>query len=482
MLRMPPVRPQRSRRRRLWLRALSAAGVVLTYLVATAGPAAAHTQLVSSTPAAGASVTEVRSLELRFSEGIEVAASHVWIEDDAGFLELSPATPGDDAGASLSVPVPPLGDGTYAVTWHVLADDGAPAQGTFSFTIAAADAAVAAPPATPADPAADFPPDTSLAIPVEPSAPILQRLPSIPDHNHLPGDVTSEVARGLLDASLSTLVGGLAFVAAVWPQGARLARTRQVLWLAALLAAFTSFELAAFQHAAASGLSTAQALSPWHQWDALQFRFGRIAAARMAPPGAECCAHGPPRTRRVEGHPVGGVVHRHDSGGARAGRDPRAPRALVGVRRARLGARLLHVLGVSIWIGGLVMLLCVVVPRRRVDELLAVMPRFSALATGAVAVLTAGGLVLAVDLVGTAGALPSTGYGRLLLAKVATVGLLLAAASRSRRHVRASLSAPNRLAADSVVRPLALWVGTEVGLVTVVLGLTALLVSRIPPG
>jgi putative copper export protein len=146
------------------------------------------------------------------------------------------------------------------------------------------------------------------------------------------------------------------------------------------------------------------------------------------------------------------------------------------------GARLLHVLGVSLWIGGLVMLLCVVVPRRRVDELLVVLPRFSALATGAVAVLTMGGVVLAIDLVGSASALPSTGYGRVLLAKVAVVGALLLAASLSRRHVRTCLQAPDRLATDTVVRPLAIWVGTEVGLMVAVLGLTALLVSRVPPG
>jgi copper transport protein len=145
------------------------------------------------------------------------------------------------------------------------------------------------------------------------------------------------------------------------------------------------------------------------------------------------------------------------------------------------GARLLHVLGVSVWIGGLVMLVCVVFPRRRVDELVAVLPRFSALAASSVVVLTVGGLVLAVDLVGTTGALPSTGYGRMLLAKVAVVGVLLAAASVSRRQVQLTLTSPKRLATESVVRPLVLWVGTEVALMGLVIGLTAFLVSRVPP-
>lgn len=483
MHRMLRARPLRLRRRRLRTALQVASGTIiaLTFLVAEASPVAAHTELVSTSPAAGASVTELTTIELRFSEGIEIAATKVWIEDAAGFLELGPATHLDGDDASVSVPVPPLGDGTYAVTWHVVADDGAPVHGSFSFTVASPAVASAAPPVTPTDAAADAPPDTSLAIPVDDSA-TDQARSSAPEHGHGPSALTNTLARGLLDASLSTLVGGLAFVAAVWPQGARLARTRQVLWIAALIAVLTSFELAAFQHANATGLSTAQALSPWHQWDALQFRFGRIAAARVALLVLSAAltarlARGGARTARsivwctATTAVTLGLVETLVLLGHSA-----APGAVAA------GARLSHVVGVSVWMGGLVMLLCVVVPRRRVDELLAVLPRFSALATGAVAILTIGGVVLAVDLVGTAEALPSTGYGRMLLAKVALVLVLLRAASLSRRHVRTVLQAPSRLAADSVVRPLALWVTTEVGLMAMVLGLTALLVTRIPPG
>ena len=462
------------------MRVLVGACLACVLLVIDAAPASAHTQLESSTPAAGETVAELSRIELRFSEGIEVAASEVWIGDAAGYIELGPPTHVDGDEASLVVTVPPLGGGTYEVAWHVLAADGAPAHGTFSFSLAPpAAVAEAGPPVTLADPAADHPPDTSLAIRVD--GPRIEALPTFAAERHGPGGVTNTFARGVLDASLATLIGGLAFVGAVWPQGARLARTRQLLWIAALAAAFASFELAAFQHASATGLTTAQALSPWHQWDALQFRFGRVAAARIALLALSAAltarlARGAARTTRsvawctVTAAVVLGLIETlvllgHSS----------APGALA------TGARLIHVLGVSVWIGGLVMLLCVVVPRRRVDELLVVLPRFAALATGAIGILTVGGVLLSIDLVGTAGALPSTSYGRLLLVKVAVVGVLLAAASLTRRHVRTSLQAPMGLAADSLVRPLVLWVGTEVGLMTAVLGLTALLVSRTPP-
>jgi copper transport protein len=163
-------------------------------------------------------------------------------------------------------------------------------------------------------------------------------------------------------------------------------------------------------------------------------------------------------------------------------------------------ARLLHVLGISVWIGGLVMLLAVVLPRRRPNELLAVLPRFSALATAAVGVLTLGGVVLAIDLVGGLHGLTSTSYGQVLLLKVAVVGAVLSVASRSRAHVQSSLLAGRRgippsadgavlvaekldvtVDVDAVTAPLARWVAMEVGLMAVVLALTALLLTQVPP-
>jgi putative copper export protein/methionine-rich copper-binding protein CopC len=469
--RRPPGR--RRRGAAVVLRAVCLAAVALAALLVTATPASAHTDLESATPPAGSSVAELTQIELRFSERIELAGSGVWIQDAAGYLELGPATHLDGDDATLAVPVPPLGDGTYQVTWHVVAADGTPAHGTYPLSIATA---AAGPAAAPADPSDGTPAEGPAAAPQR-----LEELPELAGEGHSPGGLTSAVARGVLDASLATVVGGLAFVVAVWPQGARLVRTRQVLWIAAVLATFASFELAAFQHAAASGLTTAEALSPWHQWDALQFRFGRIAAARMLLLALSAVL----TARLTRGARTTG------SAGWRAATVVVAlglvqTVALLGHSSApgalAASARLLHVLAVSVWIGGLVMLLCVVVPRRRVEELVAVLPRFSALATGAVAILTVGGVLLSVDLVGTAGALPSTDYGRVLLAKVLVVGLLLLAASLTRRHVRTRLAAPGRPVADSVVRPLAMWVGTEVGLVAVVLGLTAALVSRVPPG
>jgi putative copper export protein len=61
-----------------------------------------------------------------------------------------------------------------------------------------------------------------------------------------------------------------------------------------------------------------------------------------------------------------------------------------------------------------------------------------------------------------------------LVLKLIVVAILLAAASRSRAHVRGRIGT-----AGSNV--LATWVGIELGLIVLVFALTALLVSNAPP-
>jgi copper transport protein len=149
-----------------------------------------------------------------------------------------------------------------------------------------------------------------------------------------------------------------------------------------------------------------------------------------------------------------------------------------------------------------------VLPRRRPKELATVLPRFSTMATGAVGVLVAGGVVLSVELVGRPSALLTTGYGRVLVAKVAVVGAALAVATRTRRAVHAQLPDRSRLepelvpaghgrvrrkagaaaavadaeaAALSVGRAVARWVAVEVGFLAVVLAVSTVLLTRVPP-
>jgi putative copper export protein len=318
--------------------------------------------------------------------------------------------------------------------------------------------------------------------PLPPPIPGSEPAPSPVLHQDHGSDLPGGTARVLLDASLASLIGGLAFIVTVWPQGASFASTRLLLWAAALVAALTSLDLAVIQHASAEGLSLVSALGPSHLLQSLQFRFGRIAAARL-----------------VLLTLAAALTTRLSRGGALTARSARwcaaATAVAIGLfetvvllghdgRSGALaeGARLVHTLGVSVWLGGLVMLFVVVLPRRSTEELLAVLPRFSALATAAVVSLLVGGVVLSIELVGAANALPTTSYGRVLVLKLVVVAVLLVAASRSRDVVRRRLvRASSRRVRLAAAGPIATWVGIELALMTVVLALTALLVSSTPP-
>lgn len=96
-----------------------------------------------------------------------------------------------------------------------------------------------------------------------------------------------------------------------------------------------------------------------------------------------------------------------------------------------LGADILHLLAASLWLGTLVPLGLLLMEARRnggagwTAVARVATRRFSAMAMASVAVLFAAGLVNTWFLAGTAPALLGTGYGRLLLAKIATFAVMV---------------------------------------------------------
>jgi copper transport protein len=143
---------------------------------------------------------------------------------------------------------------------------------------------------------------------------------------------------------------------------------------------------------------------------------------------------------------------------------------------------LVHIGAMVLWLGGLTVVLVGLTVERDV-MVRSGLPRFSVLALGSVAVLVASGVVLAWREVGTVGALGGTTFGRVLLAKTATVVLLLAVANRARRWVAQRSAGAGDLADASGDPGLVSFqrglVG-EIALVAVILGLTAALVSIVP--
>jgi copper transport protein len=124
--------------RRLW-RSAAVVGLVSLWLAGpAAAPAAAHAQLISSTPGAGEVLAEPPAeLRLAFSEPLDPSFLDVDLLDQEG-VALAPhiGTVDPDDDHALVAPIPPLGDGLYTVNWRVLsAADGHVTQGFFTFGV-----------------------------------------------------------------------------------------------------------------------------------------------------------------------------------------------------------------------------------------------------------------------------------------------------------------------------------------------------------
>ena len=109
------------------------AAVVLAVLLVT--PAAAHSLLLESSPAAGTVLDAgPRELALRFNNRIEKRLSRLRLVDDRGAAQdLAVAT--DGAADRLTAPVPEVRPGRYRVEWQVLSTDGHVVSGRYTFTI-----------------------------------------------------------------------------------------------------------------------------------------------------------------------------------------------------------------------------------------------------------------------------------------------------------------------------------------------------------
>ncbi|HET6521718.1 MAG TPA: CopD family protein, partial [Geminicoccaceae bacterium] len=138
-------------------------------------------------------------------------------------------------------------------------------------------------------------------------------------------------------------------------------------------------------------------------------------------------------------------------------------------------AVLAHVACVAFWIGSLWPL------RRAIGERGAAaapaVRRFSLIAVPAVLVLAGAGVVIAALQVRTPGALVDTGYGRLLLAKLALVAGLLLLAALNKLRLTPALARGEARAATALRRSIA----AETGLAAAILVATGLLGTTPPP-
>ena len=157
---------------RLRSRAIAAVMAVLAVLTA-ALPAFAHTSLVGSDPADGASLsTAPTAVTLTFDGPVQPGFAEVVVVDAAGTHYYAQGAPQVD-GRTVRQQLAPLSNGVFQVSYRVVAADGHPVTGTLSFTVVPVsvspptEAPAAVPPATDVPAPTAVPPATEETMAAE---------------------------------------------------------------------------------------------------------------------------------------------------------------------------------------------------------------------------------------------------------------------------------------------------------------------------
>ncbi len=397
----------------------------LLILVLSAPPAGAHATVVRTFPADGAALEAAPAqARMRFTEPVDLAPGALRLLDANGReLDTPRATHagGDRTTAVLTLPRG-LKDGAYIVAWRVTSADSHPVTGAFSFTVGDST-------------------DVILYAQGGPSSAV---------------EIAHGIARGVAFLGLALAVGGACVLLLLWPEGPRNRRGRRFVWVGVGMLAGGTAALVFLQGPYATGdealsftLSTAFGQSLLVRL-ALTAVFALLVARALRRPdrrlliAAGACVIGLIATWTLTDHSRTGV------------------QTWLGVPAASA-----HLLAMTLWFGGLALLLTCVLVREPHPSLVPVVPRFSRLALGCFSVLGATGVYLAWRQAGEFGALPATGFGRLLLIKSGIVLAIIGLAALSRR------------ALDSA-RRLRRTVAVEAVLGVAVLGVTATLVSTAP--
>ncbi|GAA3301014.1 hypothetical protein GCM10020295_43210 [Streptomyces cinereospinus] len=365
--------------------------VLVLLVLGGAAPASAHAALGRTDPADGSVLDSApRRLTLTFTESVGLLDDSVRVIDPENRpVDTGGAAHAGDRADTVRVGLPAgLADGTYTVAWRVVSADSHPVSGAFVFSVGAPTATAAAVTGPGEDPAT-----ASL-------------------HN---------AARYAAYGGLALLVGVTVFRSAVLRgPTAALRRLLPAAWLTLVV---STAALLLLRGPYERGTGLADALDPAVLGATLTTRPGLALLTRLALLAAALVlvrrtAHPAPGGALAVALAVTWAAADHASAG------PQVPVAMA--------SSVLHLLAMAVWLGGLTALLTVL-HRAPHDLTPAAVTRFSRLASASVLVLTVTGGYQSWRSLGSWDALTGTTYGRVLLAKVAAVALLLAAAHFSRR-------------------------------------------------
>lgn len=387
--------------RRRWSVPLAMFLGALAILVLPAAPASAHATLEQTAPVAGTVLDQLPGeVALTFSEPVRMVADKIRVTGPDG--KRADTGKPQVRDTELVIPLRSGGPkGTYLVSYRIISADSHPVSGGYSFSYGQVSA-------TPdADAAAGAAVQTDTLV----------------------KDAMS-VARFLGFAGLVLLVGPALILFALWPRRlptrdpGRLALTGAgLLALATLLELYVQIPYTAGTRIfEVSGAAAREVFgSPFGA--AHLVRLGVIAAvAVLLRPVIAGRAGKVDQTLLIILGLVG-IATWPISGHPSASPVP----TLTVVADAA------HIAAMSIWLGGLVMLFGFLLRRANTRELTAIVPVWSGWALFAVTVLVLAGTAQALVEIESVGALTGTLYGRLVLAKVALLAVVVSVAAYSRR-------------------------------------------------
>ena len=375
-----------------------------------AGPASAHATLIISDPSDGARLkTAPKTVTLNFDENVGIGSvGYVHVTDQSGKSVDARAAyhPGGDGSRVADDLRDSLGDGTYTVSWRVISADSHPVAGVVRFVVGNGPL-------------------------------VVSNVGSGPTVNHATS-VLFDISRWIGFGGLA-LLGGVWLALTVWPQGRDDLRAKRLVlggWLASTAGALLELLL---QGPYTAGTGPSRTFSSALIDSTLHSNYGQLLSLRLVLLGvlAVILARAmQPAVQNGQGQsrietavwPIAVVMASTFSGAGHA--DTTNPRWLSIVLDAT------HVLSMTAWLGGLLMLLLAVLPRHEPEELQAVLPVFSRVAFVAIGALAITGTYAAWRGIGAWAAIFGTTYGLLVMAKVLLFVGLLAVGNMSRRLVQ----------------------------------------------
>jgi copper transport protein len=431
----------RSRVRKVFAACAGLAFGLLLTLLGPASPASAHAALVATDPANGTIVPDApNKITLTFSESVQLVSGKIQVlgPDDKRADAGEPKQDGD----SVIIPLRSGGGrGTYLVSYRVISADSHPVGGTITYS-------VGAPSTTPTSTINDTNVD-----------PVVRTL--IP------------IGKYFGYAGLVLLVGPVLVLALLWPH--RLARRgpAKLVYTGIGLILLSTLWALWLQAPYALGVGVF-GVKMGDIRDVLGSTFGAVMLVRLGVILAAAVLLRP--------------MLRGDGG------ESKADLALLGVLGVAALATwpltghptaspvagvsvvvdAIHLASMSVWLGGLVMLVAFLLPRANERELGAILPIWSRWAATAVSALILAGVVQALIEVASFRGLVDSTYGILILVKVGLAALVVSVAAYSRRLVRLKT-------AEAAPRALRRPVYVELAITAVVLGVTATLVQISPP-